>query len=69
MPLSPTHTQVAPLTEHTLIASWSEKGVVNIWNGDKHVILLERPSAGAASKALTGHKEAPLYTFSGHQVL
>lgn len=62
--------QVAPLTEHRLVATWSEKGVVHIWNADKHVLLLDRPSVGGASsgKTITGHKEAPLFSFSGHQV-
>ena len=62
--------QVAPLTEHRLVATWSEKGVVHIWNADKHVLLLDRPSVGGSSsgKTITGHKEAPLFSFSGHQV-
>ena len=62
--------QVAPLTERRLVATWSEKGVVHIWNADKHVLLLDRPSVGGASsgKTIAGHKEAPLFSFSGHQV-
>ena len=62
--------QVAPLTEHRLVATWSERGVVHVWNADKHVLLLDRPSVGGASsgKTIAGHKETPLFSFSGHQV-
>lgn len=56
------------MTENRLVASWSEKGVVNIWNTTKHLILLDRPSAGASGMGLNGHKETPLYSFTGHQV-
>ena len=56
--------------EHGIVATWSEKGVVNIWDTSKHMVLLDAPSAGggAAGKKLTGHKEKPLFTFSGHKV-
>ena len=61
--------QVAKKVERTLVASWSEKGVVHIWDTSKHAILLDSPSVGGASaKSLTGHKEKPLFSFSGHQV-
>ena len=52
------------------MATWSERGVVNIWDASKHAILLDSPSVGrASSKGLTGHKESPLFSFSGHQVV
>ncbi len=56
--------------DKTIVATWSEKGVVSIWDTSKHVILLDAPRAGggASRNKLTGHKEKPLYTFSGHKV-
>ena len=63
--------QAAPLTEHRLVATWSERGVVSIWDVSKHMILLDSPTlsgGAAAGKNLTGHKETPLFTFSGHLV-
>ena len=64
------HFQAAPLAEHRLVATWSERGVVSVWDVSKHMILLDSPSVsgGASGKILTGHKETPLFTFSGHQV-
>lgn len=52
------------------MATWSEKGVVNIWDTSKHVILLDAPKAGggASRNNLTGYKETPVCTFSGHKV-
>ena len=63
--------QAAPITEHRLVATWSERGVVSIWDVSRHMLLLDSPSAvgGASGKNLSGHKERPLFTFSGHQVL
>lgn len=62
--------QVAPNMEKSIVATWSEKGVVNIWDTSKHVILLDAPrtGGGASRNKLTGHKEKPLYTFAGHKV-
>ena len=53
-----------------LVATWSERGVVHIWDTSKHVILLDAPKAGggASRNKLTGHKESPLFTFPGHKV-
>ncbi len=63
------HFQVAPVTEHRLVATWSDGGVVSIWDASKHVILLDSPSVGGASgKKPFGHKDKPLFTFTGHQV-
>lgn len=57
------------LGERHLVATWSDRGVVGIWDCSKHVLLLDAPSAGGtAGKNLKGHKETPLFTFSGHQV-
>ena len=52
------------------MATWSEKGVVNIWDASKHVILLDAPRAGggASKNKSIGHKETPLYSFNGHKV-
>ena len=62
--------QAAPIAEHRLVATWSERGVVSIWDVSKHMLLLDSPSAvgGASGKNFSGHKETPLFTFSGHQV-
>lgn len=57
------------MEERHLVATWSDSGVVGIWDCSKHVLLLDAPSAGGmAGKNLKGHKETPLFTFSGHQV-
>lgn len=62
--------QATFLEERHLVATWSDRGVVGIWDCSKHVLLLDAPSAGgAAGKNLKGHKEAPLFSFSGHQVM
>ncbi|KAL5484641.1 hypothetical protein EMCRGX_G021171 [Ephydatia muelleri] len=61
--------RVASMEERHLVATWSDSGVVGIWDCSKHVLLLDAPSAGGmAGKNLKGHKETPLFTFSGHQV-
>ena len=46
------------------MATWSDRGVVGIWDCSKHVLLLDAPSAGGPSgKNLKGHKEAPFCMF------
>ena len=63
--------QAAPLMEKSIVATWSEKGVVNVWDTSKHVILLDAPRAGGgvSKNKQAGHKEKPLYAFTGHKVL
>lgn len=58
--------QVTSLDKHTIAATWSEAGSVHIWDITKHALLLDTPTA-ASAKMLKGHKENPLFTFSGHQ--
>ena len=65
-------TQVAPQVEHHhMVATWSEKGVVNVWDTRRHMLLLDAPKAGGGGGGgtkLGGHKDTPLFSFSGHEV-
>lgn len=63
--------QVAKGVQRCLIATWSERGVVNVWDTSRHKILLDSPNVGGASSSsshLRGHNETPLFTFTGHTV-
>ena len=59
---------MAPLTEKSLVATWSAKGRVNIWDITSHMTALSLPAASAAYQSVKGLKEEPLFSFSGHQV-
>ena len=59
---------MAPLTEKSLVATWSAKGHVNIWDMTSHMTALSLPAASAPYQSVKGLKEEPLFSFSGHQV-
>lgn len=64
--------QVADLgSQRQLVATWSERGSVHVWDTSRHVILLESPSVGVAAQGtlLRGHQDSPLFTYTGHGVL
>ncbi len=54
------------------MATWSEVGVVNIWDATRHVVMLDAPSTGrkggAMDKKGEGLKQSPLCSFDGHKV-
>ena len=56
--------------DRRIVATWSERGVVNVWDVTKHVVMLDAPKAGggASGSKPTGHKESPLFSFPGHKV-
>ena len=63
--------QLAENVQRQLIAAWSERGSVSVWDASRHVILLDSPSVGVAASGahLRGHQDSPLFSYSGHQVL
>ena len=63
--------QVAEGIQRQLVATWSERGSVHVWDTSRHVILLESPSAGVAAPGtlLRGHQDSPLFIYTGHEVL
>lgn len=60
--------QAAPLAEKLLVATWSAKGHVNIWDMTSHMTTLSLPVASATYQSVKGLKEESLFSFSGHQV-
>ena len=63
--------QVAEGVQRQLVAAWSERGSVNVWDTSQHVILLDSPSVGVAASGarLRGHQDSPLFSYHGHKVL
>ena len=63
---------MAPLLDKTIVATWSDVGMVNIWDATKSVIMLDAPSTGRkdaiASRNSAKQKQTPLCTFAGHRV-
>ncbi|XP_065912386.1 glutamate-rich WD repeat-containing protein 1-like [Dysidea avara] len=59
--------RVAPLKERLLVATWSTKGCVHIWDMSVHMTSLSHPSAAATNYSVKGLSEAPLFSFRGHQ--
>ena len=53
------------------MATWSDRGMVHVWDTSRHVILLDSPSVGVAASGaqLRGHQDIPLYTYPGHKVV
>jgi ribosome assembly protein RRB1 len=57
--------RVAPLLpEKRLVAAWSDRGVVNIWDITKHAVSMDIPGRQKGGQPLN---DKPLYSFSGHQ--
>ena len=59
---------MAPLIEKTLVATWSAKGQVNIWDMTKYMTELSGPVPQTTYCSVNGLEEKPLFSFSGHQV-
>ncbi|XP_077980352.1 glutamate-rich WD repeat-containing protein 1-like [Glandiceps talaboti] len=53
------------INERHLVATWSEKGSVHIWDLKQHVDALE--DSAALARLAKQDKTKPLFTFSGHQ--
>jgi len=61
--------QATTIGDKTIVATWSEVGVVNIWDASRHIIMLDAPSTGMkGSVSSEGHKQPPLCSFDGHKV-
>ena len=59
---------MAPLSDKSLVATWSAKGHVNIWDMTSHMTSLNLPGMSATQQSVKGLKEEPLFSFNGHQV-
>ena len=58
--------KMAPLLpDKRLVATWSDRGVVSIWDVTKHAVAMDTPGNQKMGKTL---KEQALFSFSGHQV-
>ena len=55
-------------TNRQLVATWSDKGLVHVWDATKHVALLDSPSVSSGNQRLKGYQDNPLFTYSGHKV-
>ena len=59
---------MAPLSDKSLVATWSAKGHVSIWDMTSHLTSLSLPAMSATHQSVKGLKEEPLFSFNGHQV-
>ena len=58
--------QFSSIPDRHIVATWSERGKVHIWDTSQQVISVDNPTTAAGASHLKDVK--PLYTFDGHQV-
>lgn len=58
--------QYSSIPEQHIVASWSERGQVHIWDISQQVISVDNPATLAGPSHAKDFK--PLFSFDGHQV-
>lgn len=56
----------SPIPGRHIVATWSEKGKVHVWDISRQVISVDNPTTSAGTPM--GRDVKPLFTFHGHQV-
>ena len=58
--------QFSSIPDRHIVATWSERGKVHIWDTSQQVISVDNPATAAGASHSKDVK--PLFTFDGHQV-